>query len=92
MNLRKLSRAEGASTDILSVSLSRRNLEGLLRQLDEGKRGDPAQLMRRTDGGLLIVVAEEDSVHYHSDAREAEAQGRAGESDPGVGYGEEIPA
>ena len=90
MNLQTLKKSEGASTDILTVTLSRRNLEGLLEQLDDGVR--TPQLMRRTDAGLLIVIAEEDSAHYHSEAREEAARGAAGESVLGVGYGEEIPA
>jgi hypothetical protein len=90
MNLRSITRAEGATTDILVVALSRRNLEGLLEQLDADKLGDPAQIMRRTKAGMLIVVAEEDSEHYNSEHREPAALGVAGASGPGDTYGEDI--
>jgi hypothetical protein len=91
VNVRVISKNEGASTDIISVALSRRNLEGLLGQLNENKLGDPAQIMRRTRAGLVLVVAEEDNVHYSSDAREEESQGRAGSSRPGAVYDEAVP-
>lgn len=68
---------------IIAVSLSRRNLEGLIRQLDEKKKGDPAQLMRKTDAGLILLIAEEDNVHYNSPEREERARGEAGWSGPG---------
>lgn len=50
----------------LTITLSRRNLEGLLVQLDNvrGKEGDAAQIMRRIDGLTLLVVAEENDAHY----------------------------
>ena len=70
------------------VSLSRRNLVGLLSQLDEGD--SPAQIMRHTNAGLVIVYAEEDSVHYNSADREANARGYAGQSAPDQPFAERI--
>lgn len=72
------------------IALSRRNLEGLLLQLDEDKPGDAAQIMRTTDAGLVIVVAEEDAHHYNSESREDYAHGEAGASGPGQVYGDPV--
>ena len=78
--------------NIVHVSLSRRNLEGLIFQLDEAKKGDPAQIMRRIDENLYIVSAEEDALHYHSSDRNVEARGRAGSSASSQAYDETIEA
>ena len=60
------------SNNGVSVSLSRRNLETLLKKLDfnatlpadaEGERS-ACCIMRETDDGLVIVTAEENDVHY----------------------------
>lgn len=48
--------------DIITVSLSRTNLTGLLNQLDDHAKD--AQIIRRTDLGLLLVHAQEDEDHY----------------------------
>ncbi len=53
-----VSTAEG----LTAVSLSRQNLEGLLQQLDEG--ANEAQIIRVTERGRLVVVAQEDDAHY----------------------------
>lgn len=50
------------TTGLIAVSLSRQNLEGLLQQLDEG--ATEAQIIRLTERGRLVVVAQEDDVHY----------------------------
>lgn len=64
--------------DVVCVSLSRRNLEGLLAQTSADPFADP-QLMRRVETGeLLIVTVERDEEHYHKDGRD----GRAGTSGP----------
>ena len=50
------------TSGLTAVSLSRQNLEGLLQQLDEG--ASQAQIMRAIDDGRLVVIAQEDDVHY----------------------------
>jgi hypothetical protein len=61
------------------VELSRKNLEGLLAQLDDG--ATDAQIMRAPQGGgMLIVTARENDAHYRH-----RASGRSG---PGQSYGE----
>lgn len=70
--------------DITTVSLSRRNIEGLLEQLNDGARD--AQITRRTDAGLLIVHAQEDGAHYNGAGRD----GIAGASAPSQTYGERV--
>lgn len=78
MNL--VTRLDGgiAGAPLTAVTLSRSNLEGLLQQLDDvqGTR-EPAQIMRRTERGLIIVVAEEDAEHY-------------GERAPGISDGSDV--
>lgn len=74
--------------DIIVVSLSRKNLEGLLLQLDEAKKGDPAQIMRRSSECLFIVVAEENDVHYTSTDREEDVRVSSGTSHSSQKYGE----
>ena len=64
------------------VSLSERNLHGLLSQWEEAGE---AQIMRRVESGeMLIVVVEKDYTHYNTEVRD----GRAGVSGPGDVYGE----
>lgn len=66
--------------DMLVFSLSRKNLEGLTRQLDDPEI-HTAQVMKRQPGGtLLIVVAEENEQHYAGE--------RSGQSHPADKYGE----
>lgn len=68
---------------LITVSLSRRNLEGLLAQLDTNEStSDTSQIMRRDGDTLLIVVAEENEKHY--------GDRPAGASGPGQRYGERI--
>lgn len=50
------------SKGLTAVSLSRQNLEGLLQQLNEGAA--EAQIVRVTESGRLIVVAQEDDAYY----------------------------
>lgn len=47
--------------DIVTMTLSRRNLETLLEQLDQG---GPSWARRAIDGRVVIVVAEENDAHY----------------------------
>jgi len=54
--------------------------------------GTPRRIMRTTDAGLVVVVAEENEAHYNSEAREDYARGEAGASRPGQRYGEEVAA
>lgn len=55
------------SANTLAISLSRKNLEGLLWLLDN--KDETPQAMRRIDDGRqLIIIAEENDVHYN-DAR-----------------------
>lgn len=61
------------------VSLSERNLLGLLEQF---KDSGSAVVNRRTQNGLLTIVVERDEVHYHSPEREEEVRGEAGWSSP----------
>jgi len=74
--------------NLVVLSLSRKNLEGLIHQLDEDKKGDPAQIMRRIDETLFIVVAEENDVHYNSTSREAKVRGESGSAHKSQTYGE----
>ena len=71
--------------DFVVVSLSRRNLDGLLAQA-EANAGTPElpQIRKRSGDRLLIVTLEDDSAHYDSE--------RAGASGPGQIHGERIPA
>ena len=46
---------------VLTVALSRKNVEGLLAQLDQG---GPALIQRVHDGILVTVTAEENDAHY----------------------------
>ena len=57
------------------VTLSERNLLGLLEQLD---RNGFAVIHRSTDAGMLHVAFEKDETHYHSPMREEEVRGKAG--------------
>ena len=55
------------SPHLLTLSLSRKNLEGLIYQLDHTYEGDSSQIMR-SDGEAdkrIIVVAQEDAEHYN---------------------------
>jgi hypothetical protein len=65
------------------VSLSRRNIEGLLAQAEanEGTSEVP-QLLKRQGDHLLIVTLQDDVAHYAGE--------RAGSSGPGQVYGERI--
>ena len=50
-----------------TISLSRKNLDGLLFQLDAvgmETEKDSAMIVRHTGNGRVIVVAEENDVHY----------------------------
>ena len=73
MNLRQ------TDNDVISVTLSRRNLNTLLKMLDM-KVGYPS-LHRLVDssGTILKVTAEEDAEHYNSQDRNAEARGEMGQ-------------
>ena len=75
--------------NITVVSLSRKNMEALILQLDEGKKGDPAQIMRRIGGHLFIVVVEENEVHYTSTDREESVRGESGAGHPSQVYAEQ---
>lgn len=68
-----------SSDTTFAVSLSRKNLEGLLELLDD--RNETPQIMRRLeDGRMLMVIAEENETHY---------EGRvSGASAPSQVYGE----
>lgn len=55
--------------DIVTMTLSRRNLETLLEQLDQGT---PSWARRSIDGRVVIVVAEENDVHYERRQRRPE--------------------
>lgn len=57
------------------VTLSERNLRGLLEQFEENGF---AVIHRRTDSGYLHVAVEKDETHYHSPMREEEVRGVAG--------------
>jgi hypothetical protein len=74
--------------DIVVVGLSRKNLNGLLEQLDEKRLGDPAQIMRKIDGTLFIVTAEENGEHYNSIEREESVRGHSGASADSQAYAE----
>lgn len=57
------------------VSLSERNLLGLLEQWREDRA---AFIGRTTQHGVVHLVVEDDSTHYHSAMREKEVRGEAG--------------
>ena len=66
---------------LITVSLSRKNLEGLLSQLDANSgTTEASQIMRRDEDVLVIVVAEENEKHY--------AERASGASGPGQTYRE----
>lgn len=47
------------------VSLSRRNINALLQQMNDDDNPETAQIMRGVEGvGTLIVLGEEDAEHY----------------------------
>lgn len=46
----------------ITVRLSRRNLQTLLNKLD--RPGSRRTLVRATDHGVLVVIAEDDDTHY----------------------------
>jgi len=65
-------------SDKIAISLSRRNLETLLKCLDNGV--PVAALVRQVsdDGTVLTVKAEENEEHYASGQRNEAARGRMG--------------
>jgi hypothetical protein len=66
------------------VSLSERNVRGLLSQFEEAGE---AQIMRRVENGqMLTVLVESNEQNYSAEGRD----GRAGSSGPGQVYGEQI--
>lgn len=67
----------------MTVVLSRRNLEGLLAQLDANAgTNEASQILRRDGSVMVVVVAEEDAAHY--------GDRLAGSSGPGQAYGEKV--
>jgi hypothetical protein len=74
--------------NLITITVSRKNIEGLLSQLDTKAKNESAQIMRKSGDTLLILVAEENDDHYASVKRDEEAQGRSGSSGPGQEYAE----
>lgn len=53
--------------NMLAVDLSRKNIEGLLAQLDDARNGvrDTPQIMRTDESGVLVIItASENDIHY----------------------------
>lgn len=69
-----MNRSKGSGD--VTISLSRRNLETLLKMLDL-KVGMP-HLRRQVGGGILTIHAQENEEHYASQERNEEARGRMG--------------